>query len=219
MKKSTIFVISGPSGAGKSSVISAWLKAQPDLKSIRSVTTRKPRNQFETEKYQFISKAEFSSMVKNNELIEWINPPNDAFYGTPKEAFDNLIAAGNDIVLEYIPPAYLTLKQHFPLNTVGIFLTPPTFAKLNQQINDRCTESEAEIAIRMNMAKQDYFYMNNHDYIVVNEDVQKSAKKLASIREAESCLVKNNTPTINSFSKDKVPSLISYYSQTEPLTV
>lgn len=55
-----MIIISGPSGAGKSTVVKELIRNCPDeYEFVKSVTTREPRSDTDTEYYTFVSEQTF----------------------------------------------------------------------------------------------------------------------------------------------------------------
>ena len=74
MRKGILFVISGPSGAGKGTVLKEVFKKVKDLTYSVSATTRKPRHEEkEGINYFFKTDEEFDQMIKNGEMLEYVN--------------------------------------------------------------------------------------------------------------------------------------------------
>jgi len=78
-----LIVLSGPSGVGKNTIINEVLKKIPEIKSSRSLTTRKARPNDVPRKYTHVDKKEFQEHIKNGDLLEWAEY-NDNLYGTLK---------------------------------------------------------------------------------------------------------------------------------------
>ena len=84
MNKGSLFIISGPSGSGKDTVLKEVFKLLPDVAFSISTITRPMRvGEIEGEKYNFVTKEKFLSMLENDELLEF-NEYVGNFYGTPR---------------------------------------------------------------------------------------------------------------------------------------
>jgi len=185
---STFFVVSGPGGTGKTTLIKRWLRDCPDLGYVPNFTTRTPRSSSAVDEsgfYEFVSRREFQELVKAEAFAQWVNPSEGKYYGTPIEPLQEAIAAGQDLVFDYTPQLYINLRRQFKAQVVGIFVIPPTFEALLSRLVERGTERGEELYIKQQMALQDLSYIDEHEYHVVNKDLDRSLEILKSIRTAE----------------------------------
>lgn len=79
--KRKIIVISGTSGAGKTTLIHKLKLEYPNIKYVKSYTTRLQRPG--EEDYNFLTRDEFEEKIKLNELLEYEEYCGN-YYGTPK---------------------------------------------------------------------------------------------------------------------------------------
>ena len=62
-----------------------------------------------------------------------------------------------------------------------LFIIPPCFSDLEFRLRSRGTESDEVIAKRLEKAKKEYEYIDQYDYIVVNDDIDKAADEIRCI--------------------------------------
>lgn len=192
-KQGLLIVISGPSGTGKGTLCLELLRRQKFVKVSVSCTTRAPRpGETEGISYFFRTREEFEHLIKNDQMLEWVEFCGN-FYGTPRFAVQQLLEAGYDVVLEIDIQGAHQVKQHYP-EGVFIFIAPPSVAVLSQRIHDRGTESEEIIQERLAKAIQEMNCLSEYDYLVVNDEILNGVDKLQSIIIAEKCRVKRNCP-------------------------
>jgi guanylate kinase len=181
-----LFVVSGPSGAGKDTLVDALREQMPRLRYSISATTRAPR-EGETEgvHYFFLSHEEFERRREAGDLLEW-REYNGNLYGTPRDYIEGSIAQGYDIILK--PEVYgaRAVKQAYP-DAVLIFLVPDRFSSLRERLLARRTETNEEIARRLEIAQQEMKFIRSFDYIVVNEQgrPEQAVLDLQAILQAE----------------------------------
>lgn len=179
-----LIVISGPSGVGKGTVCTKLLVAETKLKLSVSDTTRKPR---EGEKnginYSFITKEQFLANMKNNAYLEWAEVYGN-FYGTPKAAVEDNITIGRDTLLEIDPQGALLVKEQYP-DGIFIFIVPPNFETLEHRLRSRNTDAEETIRKRLHLFQEEIKQIPMYDYIVVNDDIEDTVKKVKAILDAE----------------------------------
>lgn len=179
-----LIVISGPSGVGKGTVCTKLLVAETRLKLSVSDTTRKPR---EGEKnginYSFITKEQFLANMRNNAYLEWAEVYGN-FYGTPKAAVEENITIGRDTLLEIDTQGAFLVKEKFP-DGIFIFIVPPNFEVLEHRLRGRNTDTEETIRKRLYLFKEEIKQIPMYDYIVVNDDIEDTVKKVKAIIDAE----------------------------------
>lgn len=178
-----ILVISGPSGAGKSSI----LKILPEEEFYFSVshTTRSPRpGEVHGKDYYFVSKNEFLKMIEENAFLEWVKA-HDTYYGTAKSEIEKAFSQGKHLVLDIEVIGASRLKNFFGKEAVFIFIAPPSLKELENRLYERGTESEEKIKKRLERARKEILFASWFDYVIINQDLEKSKKLLLSIIEAE----------------------------------
>lgn len=190
-KTDSIFlVLSGPGGTGKTSLIRRWLHECPELGYVPNVTTRPPRPAYAVDErglYQYVTGTEFQRMVREDAFAQWVNPSPGKYYGTPIAPLREAIAEGRDLVFDYTPQLYINLRRQFKRQVVGIFVVPPTFAELLRRLETRGTERGQDLHVKQQMALQDLGYIDEHDYHVVNDDIERTLHMLKAIHSAERC--------------------------------
>ncbi|RAL26114.1 guanylate kinase [Thermoflavimicrobium daqui] len=183
-----LIILSGPSGVGKGTVCTALRKRMPELAYSVSATTRAPR---EGEKdgvnYFFKTVEEFKQMIENEELIEWAQYV-DNYYGTPRHFVEETLASGKDVILEIDVQGAHQVKERFP-HAIFIFLLPPTIEELKNRIIGRGSETEITLAHRLNAATDEFKQINQYDYVVINDEVEKACERVEAIIKAEHCRV------------------------------
>ena len=199
-KKGIIAIISGFSGAGKGTIVEQLTKKYGYAVSI-SATTREPRTgEKEGESYFFKSVEEFEQMIHNDELMEYAKYV-DHYYGTPKEYVLNQVNQGKDVLLEIEMQGALKVKEKFPEVSL-IFVTPPSAKELRSRLVGRGTEQAEVIDKRMARAKEECVYMNEYDYIVVNDDLDQCVEQMHELLQSVHYSRGNQQELIEKIRKD-----------------
>lgn len=119
-----LFVVAAPSGAGKSSLVNALMEVDARLSHSVSHTTRPPRGQeMHGREYYFVSNEQFDHMIRQDQFLEWAQVHGNR-YGTSRQAIEERIVLGSDIILEIDYQGALQVKKLFS-NAVLIFILPP----------------------------------------------------------------------------------------------
>lgn len=183
---SLLIVLSGPSGAGKGTVCKALLEQYPNLHYSISATTRKPRpGEIHGVHYYFLEESEFLQKRDAGHFLEWAQVY-DNYYGTPKQAVEEQLNSGKDVILEIDIQGALQVKKQFPQG-VFIFIVPPSLGELEKRIMKRGTESRDVIQKRLSSVVNEMSYISEYDYVVINDRVEKAVEKLKAIITAEKC--------------------------------
>lgn len=168
--KSNVIIISGPSGTGKGDVIKGFLDKNPNFNLSISYTTRAKREgDIDGVNYFFITKEEFKKSVENNEFLEWAEFA-DNYYGTKKDFVTKSLQKNKDLLLEIDTQGALQVKEKMP-EAISIFIAPPSYKDLEFRLRNRKTESEEEIAKRLDFYKKVEIKNSEiYDKIIVNEN-------------------------------------------------
>lgn len=200
--KGVVVVISGPSGSGKGTLLNVLKKNNSNIKYSISATTRTPRDgEVNGESYFFKTTEEFNKMIDNDELLEWVEYC-DNFYGTPKDYVDKNINDGFDIIIEIEVEGAIKIMEKYP-ECVTIFVLPPTMQELKHRIEKRGSETTESINKRMNRATQELQYAKNYQYLLVNDEIDKSSILIEQIILTEKLKYKRNAELINALIKEK----------------
>ena len=183
-RSGTLFVISAPSGGGKSTVLRALLPATEGLKYSVSVTSRPPRDgEREGVDYYFVSTEEFQSLIDHKEFYEWAKVHGN-YYGTRKSVVESLVSQGYDVALDVDVQGACQIKGMKP-DSVTIFLLPPSTETLEKRLRGRETDDEEVVRLRMHNAVNEIAQCGLFDYLVVNENLDRTIAAIGHIIGAE----------------------------------
>ena len=201
-KKGLLVVISGFSGSGKGTLMKELLKRYDDTYALSiSATTRSPREgELHGREYFFVTKAEFEKMIENEELIEYAGYVGN-YYGTPKPYVLSKLLEGKDVILEIEVQGAIDLKKRYP-EAVMIFITPPDKKTLEKRLVGRGTESKAQIENRIERAAKEADSIKNYDYLIINDEIEKTIEKIHNLIQVQHCLIKYNKEVIDKIKED-----------------
>ncbi len=125
-RRGLMLVLSSPSGAGKTTLARALLASDDNIRLSVSVTTRKARpGEVEGKDYFFVDDKRFAEMRDKGKLLEWARVF-DNFYGTPREAVEKAISAGQDVLFDIDWQGTQQLAEKMQHDLVRVFILPPS---------------------------------------------------------------------------------------------
>lgn len=179
-----LFVITAPSGAGKTSLIEALLKDDPRLKLSISYTTRPPRpGEKDGRDYHFVAAETFESMHARGEFLESAEVHGNR-YGTSRSVVRELLAAGDDLVLEIDWQGARQVRHLIP-ECIGIFILPPSIHELERRMRARGQDSDAVIRRRLANAREELSHSREFEYAIINKEFDEARRNLAAVVCAE----------------------------------
>ena len=187
---SLLIVLSGPSGVGKDALLTRIKQSGYPLQYVTTLTTRGKRaNERDNEHYHFVSPGKFQEMIRNEELLEWANVYGN-WYGVPKQPVQKALEKGQDTIVKVDIQGAATIKKLLP-EVVSIILMPPSMEELVSRLNQRCTETPFDLALRIKTAGGEVEQLALFDYVVVNreDEVDLAVSEVKAIITAEKCRV------------------------------
>lgn len=183
MKRGLLIILSGPSGVGKGTVRKKLFENN-DLNLVYSIsmTTRAPRaGEKDGVDYFFVSEKEFQKNINKNNFLEFCFFVGNC-YGTPKSIVDNWRDQGKNVFLEIeINGASQIIEKTKGDGVISIFLMPPSFEELRDRIVNRRSESEEVVNRRLAKARSEMDKVEDYDYVVINDDVERAAGEIRKI--------------------------------------
>lgn len=190
-RRGLLIVLSSPSGAGKSTLSRLLLESGEIGLSI-SVTTR-PRRASEVNgvHYHFISVEEFERKRDNGELVEWAEVHGN-YYGTLKQTVEQALCEGHDMLFDIDYQGAEQLQKKMGNDVVSIFILPPSMKELKARLHRRAEDSEEVITLRLDNARREMEHWQSYDYVIINEDLNKSFALIKDIHRVEAEKRKRN---------------------------
>ena len=181
-----LVILSGVAGAGKDTIKKEIVKRMENVKSIPSLTSRAPREgDIPGETYIFWSKEEFEEKIRDDEIYEY-DIHHNHYYGTSKKILNDASKTGiiiKDIDVNGTQILKETLKD---IKIVTIFLRVPK-DELRHRLENRIDKpSEGEIILRLNRFDYEESKINLYDYVLKNDDLEKTVNIIEEIIRQES---------------------------------
>jgi len=170
-------IFSAPSGSGKTTLVKDLIdRSELNLKFSISATTRKKRhNEVEGKDYFFISKPEFNTMIKHDQLLEYEEVYDGVFYGSLKDSVDDLLNDFN-VIFDIDVIGGLRLKKYFNEKALAIFVKPPNIIELQKRLESRGLDSKDSIETRIKKAQIEIDKEPQFDITVINDNLEEAKK-------------------------------------------
>lgn len=182
-----LYIVAAPSGAGKTTLVRMLLEKDSGIRVSISTTTRAPRiTEQDGREYHFVDVQRFMDMTENGEFLEWAEVHGN-YYGTSKRWIAAEMEAGRDVLLEIDWQGAQQVRKAFP-QAIGVFILPPSLTVLKDRLSSRGTDSAETIARRIAAARDEMRHVDEFDYVIINDDLQKALENLTSVVSASRLL-------------------------------
>ena len=118
-------------------------------------------------------------MISKEELLEYAKY-NDNYYGTPRNFVIEQLNKGKNVILEIEINGALQIKKKFN-EAVLIFITTQSYDILHNRLSTRGTETKEQINNRLKIAVNEASGVEKYDYIIINDEVERSAALINGI--------------------------------------
>jgi guanylate kinase len=166
-----------------------------DVISLPSFTSRNPRpGEEEGVQYHFVTKEQFEEKIKNNEFYEY-DLHHENYYGTSRKLMNEKIQSGKIIVKDIEVNGTENLIKMLKNDTkiIPIFLRVDK-EELRRRLENRGDNlTEEEMQIRLGRLEYEESKMNLYDYVIKNDDLEKTVQIIQTIIENEKRIEKLNS--------------------------
>ncbi len=178
------FVVAAPSGTGKTTVCVKLRDRDPKLVFSVSHTTRPCRpTERDGVDYHFVSDEEFQRLASEGAFLESA-VYNGNRYGTSWKAIRGSLEGGLDVLLEIEVQGARQVRERLR-DARLIFLLPPSKQALVQRLQGRRTDTAEQVEARLRTAQGELKAVEEFDYAVVNDDLERCVADLEGIIAAE----------------------------------
>jgi guanylate kinase len=162
-----LIVISGLSGVGKDAVVKSLQKRDLPFHFVVTANSRPMRaGEQEGIDYFFVTKTEFERMIDDDELIEYAIVY-ESYKGIPKAQVRTALHSGKDVIMRLDVQGAASVRKLSP-EAVLIFLIPATVDEWFERLENRKSETEETMRIRLDTARRELERLDEFDYVVVN---------------------------------------------------
>lgn len=184
-RRGLMLIVSSPSGAGKTSLCRRLMADHPELALSISVTTRDPRpGEKDGRDYHFFDRQKFDHLVDEGAFLEWAQV-HDNRYGSLKSEAEAALSDSRDVLFDIDWQGARQISEKAPDDVVRVFILPPSIAELRRRLYARAQDSAEVIERRIARAQDEIAHWGEYDYVMVNDDFDRSYAELAHIYHAE----------------------------------
>ena len=190
-RRGILFVVSAPSGAGKSTLLNALRPTADFLYSV-SCTTRTPRpDEVDGEDYHFLAREDFLQRMEAGEFIENAEVHGN-LYGTPRANVLRNLEAGTDVLIDIDIQGAASIRRNggpgISESLADVFIMPPSMDELRRRLVKRGTETEEQMAIRLERAAIEMQAWREYRYTIITGSVEDDVRNFTAIMRAERAL-------------------------------
>jgi guanylate kinase len=160
------------------------LQRRDDVGYSISCTTRAPRpGEVDGKDYHFLSTQEFEARRARGDFAENATVHGN-LYGTLRSEVERVFAGGRHVVMDIDVQGARLFVGAYP-ESVLVFLLPPSAEVLVERLSRRNTEGTEASLRRLLSARDELAAVNEYQYVVVNDDLERAYLQVASIVDAE----------------------------------
>ncbi|KAB0614227.1 guanylate kinase [Campylobacter hyointestinalis] len=190
-----ILILSGPSGSGKSTLLSRLMSEFDDIYFSISSTTRSIREgEIPGVSYHYISEDEFKRGIDEGKFLEWAQVHKN-YYGTSLEPVEAALKAGKIVIFDIDVQGFHLAQKKYGEIITSVFVTTKNRDELKKRLKLRGTDSDEVIENRLFNAATEMAHISEYDYLIINENLEKSYLDLRAI--FSSLLVKVENYAVN----------------------
>ncbi len=159
------------------------LPRMPELRVAVSATTRRRRpGEVDGEDYHFLTAEQFEARVAAGDFLEHVEYAGNR-YGTLRSEIEASLSKGRSVILE-IELAGARSVRGMVADPLSVFIAPPSIAELERRLERRATDSEDEIARRIEVSRWELEAAGEFDHVIVNADREEATDELERILRA-----------------------------------
>lgn len=179
--KGAILIISGPSGCGKSTLLKEVYNNIDNYYFSISTTTRSPRDGEQNGvDYYFVTKEEFEKDIEDGNFLEYAKV-HDNYYGTSLKPIIESLNNGKLVIFDIDVQGHKIVRKKLHALITSVFITTPSLQVLKDRLYSRNSDDNDVIEKRLKNAQIEIDSFLEYDYLIINDDLEKSTKEMLAI--------------------------------------
>lgn len=179
--KGAILIISGPSGCGKSTLLKEVYNNIDNYYFSISTTTRSPRDGEQNGvDYYFVTKEEFEKDIEDGNFLEYAKV-HDNYYGTSLKPIIESLNNGKLVIFDIDVQGHKIVRKKLHALITSVFITTPSLQVLKDRLYSRNSDANDVIEKRLKNAQIEIDSFLEYDYLIINDDLEKSTKEMLAI--------------------------------------
>ena len=152
----------------------------PELELSVSATTRRPRpGETHGVDYHFLTDDEFAARVDRGDFVEHADYAGRR-YGTLRDELATRGAGNRPVLLEIEVQGARQVREAMP-EAVQVFIAPPSEEALRTRLVGRGTDTQEEVARRLDTAREELGAQSEFPQVVVNDRLEDAVAELEAL--------------------------------------
>ena len=185
-RRGLLLILSSPSGAGKSTLTRNLVREDRGIRLSISVTTRAKRpSEINGVHYTFMESVDdFEEMRDRGDLLECAQVHGN-YYCTPRKPVEQALARGEDMMFDIDWQGTRQIVEKMRPDVVSVVILPPSMTELKARLERRAEDTPDVIERRLRNARDEIAQWDAYDYVLINDDLDRTFGELKSILAAE----------------------------------
>jgi guanylate kinase len=147
--------------------------------SVSATTRGKRPGEEDGIAYHFWSRDRFEQGIGAGDFLEYATVFGRNYYGTPRSEVEPFRKQGIGVILDIDVQGAAQLRKTCPDGFFVFLVTPP--GEYERRLRERGTETEDDIARRLNEAREELRHADEFDLQLVNDNLDRAAAELAAV--------------------------------------
>ena len=151
-----------------------------------SATTRKSRpGEVNGREYHFLTVDQFRQKIDDGQFLEHAKVFGN-LYGTPLQSVKDSISQGKNLIFDVDWQGGKQIRSSsLSKFVISIFILPPSIKELHERLMNRAQDSSETVKDRMRKSIDEIMHWKEYDYVIVNNNFEKTLHEVKSIITSE----------------------------------